>query len=119
MARPFRRTRAGQLHERVEFQKRAYVDDGYGNEQASFEAVFETRAAYNLMRGSESVIASRLTGVQPMTVTIRSTINARSVQPDWRMVDQNTGKLYAITAVMQDFDNKSWLDLIVTEGVAA
>jgi head-tail adaptor len=119
MVRPFRRTRAGQLHERVEFQRRAYVSDGYGNEQANFETVFETRAGFNLMRGSESVIASRLTGVQPMTVTLRSTVNARSVRPDWRMVDVSTGKLYAIQSVMQDFDDKSWVDMIVTEGVAA
>lgn len=112
-------TRAGALKERIEFQKRVYAQDGYGNEQSSFEPVFECRAGYNSMRGSESVIAARLTGVQPLRIRVRSTTETRAVQPDWRIRDMNTNKLYALTAVVQDFDNKDWMDIFVTEGVAA
>ncbi len=111
-------TRSGQLHQRIEFQRRVYVSDGYGNEQGDFVAEFECRAGFNNLRGSETVIASRLTGVQPMKVRVRSTSNTRMVGTDWRIRDVNSGKFYAITAVVQDFDDTRWMDIMVTEGVA-
>lgn len=112
---------AGKLRQRVHFQRRGVLDDGYGNEiSGPFETVFSDAAEFIPLKGGESVQAARLTGVQPYIVRVRSSIAARAVGPEWQIVDARSGKVLAITAPPANTDQKNaYLDIMVRDGVAS
>lgn len=90
---------AGELNERLAFQKRvAAADDGYGNREGSWQEQFRCAAKVQPLRGSETVIAQRLAGVQPVIISIRSCTDARRVEPFWRAVDTRRGTVYNLKA---------------------
>ncbi len=112
---------AGDLRENVLFQKRGTVDDGFGNTVPGGE--FETRfgscwAHLRPLRGTESVMQSRLQGRQPYIITVRNSTDTRSVDESWRVVDaRNLTRVFAIAAPPTDPDGKrTWLEFLVTEG---
>ena len=110
-------TGAGDLRERVAFDERILVDDGYGNMEGHFEEVFQCQAAFTFLRGSEAVIAARLEGRQPVVVRVRATPDTVGIQPDWRMRDVRTGISYAVRSVAPTVDRK-WVDVMTETGVA-
>lgn len=112
---------AGAMRERMHFQRKEALDDGMGNEvSGSFQTVFTDAAELVPLRGGESVMASRLTGVQPYIVRVRSSTRTRAVGADWRIVDARSGAVYAITSPPTNQDQKNaWIDIMVTQGVAA
>jgi hypothetical protein len=112
---------AGKMRQVVNFQRRAELDDGYGNEVSGpFETVFTDAAEFIPLKGGESVLAARLTGIQPVVVRVRSSIAARAVGPSWQIVDARSGVVYAITAPPMNADQKNaYLDIMVTQGVAS
>ncbi|MFN6950981.1 MAG: phage head closure protein [Albidovulum sp.] len=81
-----RRPSAGDLGERVTFQRRIEASDGYGNTVSTWQDEFSTRARMMPKMGSESVIASRLQGVQPYILTVRSNRYTKDVTPAWRVL---------------------------------
>lgn len=121
---------AGQLYERVAWDERQAASDGYGNVQGAFVEQFQTRAGFVYLRGSESVIAARLEGRQPIVVRVRASSQTRRIAPDWRMRDARdgqwtgggepvwTGPVYAVRSIAATPDRK-WLDIVVVRGVAA
>lgn len=109
---------SGDLRERVAFDMRAQVDDGYGNHQAGFAEVFTCRAGFTYLRGSEAVIAARLEGRQPIVVRIRASEQAKQIGPDWRMRDLRTGEEYAVRSAAPTPD-RQFVDIMVESGVAA
>ena len=110
---------AGDLVERVSFQRRQSVSDDYGNEHAAFQPVFERRAMFIMKPGSEAVLAARLEGRQPVTIIVRFDSETRDVTPDWRIVDLRSGKAYAVRAG-EDMDRKrQWMSFVCEGGVAA
>ncbi|RVL04778.1 head-tail adaptor protein [Sinorhizobium meliloti] len=111
---------AGRMHQRLHFQKRSTVDDGYGNEiSGPYETVFTAAAELIPLRGGEPVQAARLVGVQPYTVRIRSCAAAREVTPSWRIVDaRNASRVMNIRTVTNPDQKNAWLDLLVDDGVA-
>lgn len=111
---------AGLLRDRVRFETRGTVDDGYGNEVpgGDWELQFTVWAQLMPLRGSETVIAARLQGQQPYIVRVRASDNTRLATPAWRIVfDRDPTRVLAITAPATDPDNKrAWLEFLVTEG---
>lgn len=111
---------AGDLRERVKFQKRGGTEDGYGNEvPGQWEDQF-TRAAHFIMKpGSESVLAARLQGTQPVTMILRYDDQTRTIGTDWRAVDTRDNTAYAIRA-SADMDRKrQWWSLVCVAGEVA
>lgn len=112
-------TSAADLRERVAWEKRGVVDDGYGNEVSGpFEEQFETRAGFTHLRGGEAVIASRLEGRQPVVVRVRASSETRLIDTDWQVRDVRTGDVYAVRSVAPTPDRR-WIDVMVERGVAA
>lgn len=111
---------AGKLREKLHFQRRAIVDDGFGNEQSGdWETVFTTAAELKPLKGSEPVIASRLSGVQPFIIQIRSCRDARDATTAWRAVDaRNPARIFNITSVANFDEKNAYLDLMAVQGVA-
>lgn len=116
MAKP---TAGSIRRQRVAFDKREDVDDGYGNTVAGeFQEQFEAAAEFRPRGGSEAVVAARLEGRNIFGVYIRSSIQARQITTDWRMRDTRRGTVYAIDAV-DAITDPAWVYLTVESGVAA
>jgi head-tail adaptor len=114
------RTGAGAMREKLHFQMRAMVDDGFGNEQAGdFATQFTTAAQLIPLKGSEPVIAARLAGVQPYIIRIRSSVSARGVTVAWRAVDaRNPSRIFNITSAANVDEKNAYIDMMATQGVA-
>jgi hypothetical protein len=112
---------AGAMRQKVSFQRRSVIDDNLGNELAGpFETVFTDAAEFIPLRGGEQVMGSRLSGIQPFIVRVRSSIQTRAVGADWQIVDVRSGVVYAITAPPTNQDQKNaWLDIMATQGRAS
>ena len=109
---------AGELRERVRFERRVETTDGYGNTKGQWLPQLTVAARIQPLRGSEAVMASRLQGVQPVLIVIRSSAAARGIAPDWRAVDARTGREYAIrTAQLRE--TADYVDLLCEAGPAA
>jgi head-tail adaptor len=114
-----KRPTAGSLSERVAFDKRADVDDGYGNTVAGdFIEQYSCWAEFRPRGGSEAVVAARLEGRNIFGVYIRSSNQARQITTDWRMRDTRRGTVYAIKAV-DVITDRAWIYLTVESGIAA
>ncbi|MBB6224564.1 head-tail adaptor protein [Rhizobium leguminosarum] len=111
---------AGRLREKMFFQRRQLLDDGFGNEQAGdWETIFTSAAGLTPLKGSEPVIASRLSGVQPFVLRIRSCRAARDVTTAWRAVDvRNQSRIFNITSVANFDEKNAYLDMMAVQGVA-
>lgn len=109
---------AGSLDELVAFDDRADVSDGYGNRQEAFVEQFQTRASFTFLRGSETVIAARLEGRQPILVGLRDCADVRRIRPDWRMRDVRRGVPYSIRSIAPRAGG-GYYDLLVETNVAA
>lgn len=108
----------GDLLELVRFERRVTVDDGYGNETGDWIPQFEVNARFVWLRGGETVMAARLTGTQPVVVTVWDESRIRDVTPAWRLVDARTDKVYNIkTATPRE--TRDYIDFICESGVAA
>jgi head-tail adaptor len=90
---------AGRLRERVWFEHRAATDDGHGNVEGPWVRRFSVAAEIAPRLGSETVLAARLSGVQPFTITVRGSSETRAVTTDWRMVNARTDAVYNIRAI--------------------
>lgn len=108
---------AGRLIQRVAFDKRDLVDDGYGNMVGDWAEQFKTRAEYIFGRGDESVMAARLEGRSPMIVRIRKSNAAKAIATDWQMRDLADGTAYNVRDVTWD-NSRAVIDLLVEGGVA-
>lgn len=111
-----KRSGAGSRSERVTFQKREEVDDGYGGSYGAWVDQFDEPARLQPRLGSEPVIASRLQGIQPFTLTVRSSTRTREVTPAWRVVNARSGATYNIKAITNPDERNSDLEMLVVEG---
>ena len=111
---------AGKLRDRLHFQRRALVDDGYGNEQSGdWETQFTADASLVPLRGGETVLAARLSGIQPFVIRIRSNVASREVNTSWRIVDaRQPSRVFNIMAIVDPDNKNAWLDITATQGVA-
>lgn len=109
---------AGDLYYRVAFDKRAEVDDGYGNTQSDWVEQFQCRAAYRHLRGGESVMAGRLQGRHSQVIIVRASSQTRQVSTDWRVRDVRDGTVFNIRDVTVETD-RMFISFLCERGVAA
>jgi head-tail adaptor len=105
-------TAAGDLRQRIAFDKRAPADDGYGNTEADFVEQFVVAAEVKAKFGGETVTAARLAGHQPVNVTVRSSTQTRLIRVDWRARDTRTGVVYEIRSIADPTARKAWIELL-------
>jgi head-tail adaptor len=109
----------GQLRERVAFQVREFVDDEMGNPQSGeFTDVYECAARIVPKLGGETVLASRLTGTQPMLITVRKCRALDDLGTDWRLRDVRTGVVYDIKSISNPDEQKKYLEMLAVSGGA-
>lgn len=110
---------SGRLRERIIIQRRVDVDDGKGNVTGSWQDQMTVWAAIQFMRGSEPVIAARLTARQPAIMTIRNSTQARGILASDRAVNARTGEVFNIREKPREArENRGFLEMLVEAGVA-
>ncbi|OVE92235.1 head-tail adaptor protein [Agrobacterium tumefaciens] len=114
-----KRAGAGSLSERIGFEAEVEGDDGYGGVVVGFAEQFVEPARLEPRVGSETVIASRLQGLQPYTMTVRSNERTRAVTPAWRARNKRFGVVYAIKAAVNIDERNQWIELLVVQGEAS
>lgn len=110
---------SGQLRHRIAFDMRQTVDDGMGNTQAGFVEQFVVWAGVQAKFGGEAVAAARLTGQQPVTITVRQSAQTRLIATDWQARDVNSGQIYAIRSIADPDDRRAFLEILTQTGVAS
>lgn len=110
---------AGELRERVSFQKRGATSDIYGNTQTGdFEEQFVVAARIRPRLGGEQVMAARLAGTQPVTITVRWSAQTKTIAPEWRARDARTGTIYNIRSIVNPDEKHRYIDVLAEAGVA-
>lgn len=113
---------AGHLRHRLRFEAPAPLPegDGYGNFERGWQERCTVSAGVQPRYGGEAVIASRLAGQQPVTITVRRSSLTRDIVAGWRAVDERTGEVYAITSPAADMQQDgACLEMMATSGRAA
>ncbi|WP_421440718.1 head-tail adaptor protein [Agrobacterium tumefaciens] len=113
-----KRAGAGSLSERIGFEAEVEGDDGYGGVVVGFAEQFVEPARLEPRVGSEPVIASRLQGLQPYSMTVRSNERTRTITTAWRALNKRTGVVYAIKSAVNIDERNQWIELLVVQGEA-
>jgi head-tail adaptor len=110
----------GRMRERVRFEARGYVEgDTSGNPQSGpFAEVHTCAAEITPKLGGETVTAERLTGTQPMLITVRMCQALAELTTDWRIVDVRSKISYNIRAVSNPDEKRKFLEILAVSGVA-
>lgn len=109
---------AGELREKVAFDQRGTTEEDLGtpiDDWANVIAGVAARIRY--LKGGEQVIGQRLTGVQPVVITVRSSEATRAITTDYRARDVRKGQAYNIRSVTPD-ETGAYIDLLCTIGDA-
>src|SRR5262245_66425194 len=102
---------AGELRERVRFDRRMTVaDDGYGNTLGQWEEFAGPCAARIApTAGSEETLADGQAALGNVEITIRSCAMARQINPGDRAVNVRTGRTFNIASVINDDEHNQFL----------
>lgn len=95
----------------VHVQKEApEIDDGYGGViPGGWVKQEEAWARVQPLKGSETVIAARLTGKQPFVITIPITPANQALDRTWRILEVDSGKSHRITSFANmDEQRRDW-----------
>lgn len=103
---------------RMVFAKRSDDPDGRGNPEGDWIDQFTCDAeVIPLLRGGEEVIASRLAGVQPVILRIRSCIAARLIETHWKATDERRPTVvYNIKSIANLDQRDQFLDVLASSG---
>lgn len=98
--------------------RRAQVDDGAGNTEGVLQPFFgPVWARIRPINGREEVLAQKLSGVQPVEVTIRYCVAAASILPTDVLVDRQN-RPYNITAIQNPDERNEYLSILAVRGKA-
>ena len=106
---------SGQLIDKITFSTITEVPDGHGGFN-EVQTSFTVRANIRYLRGGETVQAARLTGKQPVVVTVRRSSQTAALTTDDKMKDARTGTEYQIRAVVPSED-RQFIEITAESGV--
>lgn len=109
---------AGTLFYNVRFERPTEIDDGHGGVEVGWAAVATARANYRYLRGGETVQASRLSGVQPVVITVRDSCKLREITTGARAIDVRTGAVMNIRSGPVPSDDRRFIEFTAESGVA-
>jgi head-tail adaptor len=111
--------RSFDLRDKVRFERRAEVADGFGNFEGDWRSLGEARASLNPTRGGETVIAGRLQGKASWDLWVQSSALTRSLTPGDRVVDVRDPRRVFNIRWSGDLDgDRRWLLVQLEQGVA-
>ncbi|RJG44914.1 phage head closure protein [Mesorhizobium sp. DCY119] len=87
-------------------------DDGYGNPGPGIWTGVEAWARIQPLKGSETVIAARLSGKQPVVIHLRWTPDLSDMTTAWRVRHADSGVIYDIKSVANMDEKREFLELL-------
>lgn len=110
---------AGDLRDRVTFQRRSSEIDDYGNEEGAWVDEFSCAAELVAARGTERVEAGALTGIQSWTIRVRDWTETEEVSAGWRAVNaRKPTQIFNIRANVELTKYPGFREMAADEGVA-
>lgn len=106
---------AGELQHRLRFERRRPLDDGHGNKEGGWRIEFEHYAGLKPLRGSETVIAQRLAGIQPVIIKVRQDSRTREITTGWRAVDR-FNNTYNIRSIADMEQRRQYFEIMAESG---
>lgn len=104
-------------YKRAEFQARGEVSDGAGNYVTDWgETLFTRWCSIQYLRGSESVMAARLSGKRPAILRVRSDEETLAITPEMRCIID--GEAFNIREKPRPSDDRNFLEMLAEAGVA-
>lgn len=108
---------AGQLTFRVALDMPVSFSNGQGGKKLGWSEQYQCAAHVRFLRGTETVIAARLAGRQPVVITVRNCAAARACTVDWRIRDARSGAVYNVRAAPVPSQDRAWLEIMAESGV--
>lgn len=121
---------AGDLRSKVGFYQRGSVGvnsppaPDYGDNELEFGSTPDFTCLANIKPrlGGEAVLAARLTGINHVNITVRTSTDTKRVDPTWRCKDERSGASYNIRSVIDPYEHTSdrgnWIEMLCEKGVA-
>lgn len=111
---------AGDLRQRVKFQRRGEGDDGYGNPVTGWADLDISRAcSLTPTRGGEAVQTGRVAGTASWDCWVRNDSGTRSLLTGDRAIDvRDATRTFNITFIGDMDGDRAWLLLQLKSGVA-
>lgn len=106
---------SGELRGLVAFDSMVAAAADGGITAGDWAEQFRCPANIRYLRGGEPVIASRLQGVQPVVLKVRSSSETRQVTTGWQARDVHTGAAFNIRSVTPD-QRGFYIDLLCDVG---
>lgn len=110
-------SRAGRMDQMVAFDAPTQVHNGQGGRINGWTQLCVVAANIRYLRGSEPVIAARLSGKQPVVVTVRKSSLTAQITTAFRMRDTRTGAEYNIRGIVPTADRAAF-EITAESGVA-
>ncbi len=108
--------RAGNLRDRVTFERRVCVPDGAGGDICTWEPVFKTVGELQMSKGKEVVRAGQIEASATGILSIRYSHAAADLrESDMAVID---GEIYNIRSIHDPERRKRRLELLLERGVA-
>lgn len=86
--------------------------------EPDWQELFSAHVAIKYMRGSETVVAARLTARQPAILTMRNSTSRQAVGPSDRVVDARTGEIFNIREKPRRTVDRLWLEVMIEAGAS-
>jgi SPP1 family predicted phage head-tail adaptor len=109
-------TAAGDLRYRIKLEMQVAEPSLYGTVKR-WVTQFETRAKMKWLIGNETIVAQRLTGVQPVVISVRHNSQTVQIQTSWRVTEMESKKVFNVRSVTYD-EKRAFIDLLCTHGGA-
>lgn len=112
-------TQAGDLRFRVRFDKRTEVEGSYGGKQSDWSAQFTRWADIRPLKGSEPVVAKRLTGIQPVIIIVRRDSDTETITSGWRACEVDGDavlRTYALKTAVDMERNQEFITMMAESG---
>ncbi len=108
---------AGHLDRRADFERRASLNDGYGNTEDAWAPTFTRWCGVTYLKGGETVMGARLEGRQPVILTVRADPDTQAITPDMRAIID--GRAYNIREFPRPTKDRAYLEMAAESGVAS
>ena len=105
------------LRERIGFYTRPEVHGRGGIGTADWTLQFERVARVKPLRTGETIMGQRLKGQKVVTITVRYSASARTIDEGWQARDERTGEEFNIRKAVPD-ERHRWIDVLAVSGVA-
>lgn len=104
------------LPDRISLDRRSNEQDGFGNFIGEWAPAFSRWCAVRALRGTETVLAARLEGRQPVIVTVRSDPETDQIDPEMRATIN--GRVYNVREHPRLTEDRLFLEFLAESGVS-